>query len=268
MPVTTLLNNAQAVGPGSAMNLAGVNEAAIRITGNFIASILIEATFDGTNWFPYDGRLVGAKNYLQIFDKPATVYIEKVGALYAVRLNVVTYKSGSINATGYTDTGGKDVVLTGRKVKIAKVSVNNTTTVASGTTESTYIYAPAGWCVRAIHAVALYAPPPVGATTGTHMLSLGTGQYLGGGGYTPGAELGIAATVAYNINLQFLTQNLWASTPSGARPAGDSDALRIFNSLFFDDSIPILFKYVNNTDVAQSIYRKADLIVTLEAKVS
>lgn len=105
MPVFTLLNNATANGPGQAMDCTDVNKAVIQVIGSFTANVRFEASLDGTNWFPFEGKLACGKGIVNMVSAPNAVYFD-VEAVRYLRPVVANLVQGSVTALGYFDAKG------------------------------------------------------------------------------------------------------------------------------------------------------------------
>lgn len=101
MAATVLLNNVQAEGPGTVLEIpVGVRKASFQIKGKFSGEVLLEASLDGIDWFPFEGFVVGGGR-VQCVRYPCVVILDAAEAVKAVRPNVVSYEDGSITVVGY-----------------------------------------------------------------------------------------------------------------------------------------------------------------------
>jgi len=102
MAATTLLNGVTANGAGTPLDCTGALEAVIQVRGSFEATIFFEASLDGTNWFPYEGKLAAGRGIVNCIWAPAAL-VFRVGGVKYLRPVVANYKQGAITAVGYTD---------------------------------------------------------------------------------------------------------------------------------------------------------------------
>jgi len=105
LPLFTLLNNAAADGPGQAMDCTDVNKAVIQVLGSFAADVRFEASLNGTDWFPFEGKLACGKGIVDFVSYPNAVYFD-VEAVRYIRPVVRKYRGGAVTALGYFDAKG------------------------------------------------------------------------------------------------------------------------------------------------------------------
>ena len=106
MSVSVLLSNASSNTVSTSLNCASGKKAILRITGNFNADIVFEASVDGNDYFPYSGLANGGKSLTNTISAPGYVIFDVEPVSY-LRAKVVRYVSGSITITGYVE--GKDI---------------------------------------------------------------------------------------------------------------------------------------------------------------
>ncbi len=157
MPATTMATLQQAIGPTTGMSVVGANKASLRITGQFAASLFIEATDDvtgSTGWFKYWGWNYAGKTVNEIGDPHVpmntnfdyVLYLEVEPFAY-IRMNCSVWTGGTgINVTGYVDSGGKTVQVSGSITGVmADVDEDNNLEVTAANTLWVHDYTvPAG----------------------------------------------------------------------------------------------------------------------------
>ncbi|MGQ9698525.1 MAG: hypothetical protein ACUVRO_11105 [Armatimonadota bacterium] len=104
MPVFILIDNATSPTTGTPLDCIGAQRALLFVTGDFDGEIVFEATVDGTNWFPYDGRLVGGQRVDRLRAGGRAVYFE-VEPISAVRANLRSILKGGVTVYGYAEVG-------------------------------------------------------------------------------------------------------------------------------------------------------------------
>lgn len=101
MPVVTLLSGATANGPGTALDCRNAKKASFVITGTFKAAVSFEFSQDGTNYYPFTGKVNGGLDSSVTYSPGHVLFdVEPVGW---IRPNISQYESGSITVTGYVD---------------------------------------------------------------------------------------------------------------------------------------------------------------------
>jgi hypothetical protein len=97
VPSQPLQQNATSTGTGTPAVIGGYGIALVEITGTFNATIVIEGqTYQG-NWYPLNAYQRGAGTYAQSITGPG-LYEVNVRGLNAIRANITSYTSGTINA--------------------------------------------------------------------------------------------------------------------------------------------------------------------------
>jgi hypothetical protein len=116
MPLSVLLDSAQADGPGSSLDVRGADKAAFLIQGSFEAEIRFEASFDGSTWFPYMGQVGAGRALMGSAGKPGFVLFDTEAVAY-LRPVVFNYKGGVVTVQGYVETAeGKVMIWDGTNV--------------------------------------------------------------------------------------------------------------------------------------------------------
>lgn len=147
----------------------------------------------------------------------------------------------------------ESVVAQAPRKRLTKMLKTETTSLAAGGSETISFYAPAGFISKVV-SMALIIGAPAGATTGTHysLLLYGTGT---------GNNVDLARIEsAYNQAI-FIANSEFVGSVS-EKPSNSQ--VDVISSIKFDDAIPFIFVYKNNTDVVQNGERKYFLIVEEE----
>ena len=98
---TTSLTAAAANGVvGASVNVAGLRQASMQVSGTFVGEVTIEASQCGDVWFEIYGRNLSDASHA--LDKkitaPGLLAIENLSGLQFVRAKTTAYTSGAINA--------------------------------------------------------------------------------------------------------------------------------------------------------------------------
>lgn len=116
MPVYTLLNAAQADGPGGFLDVRGADNASFLISGDFEATVRFEASFDGSEWFAYYGKVGSARHVASFVPGPTFVQFDTEAVAY-LRPVVTNYRRGAVTVKGYVETAeGKIMIWDGTNV--------------------------------------------------------------------------------------------------------------------------------------------------------
>ena len=146
-----------------------------------------------------------------------------------------------------------DAELTGSKLQVKNLNdLDTSTSLASTGSETTLIYASAGFLVENIvYSFECLAPP--GATTGTHWLIIG----LGAGGLTSERILDIRmpydVDFYVNCGIQMVT-----GTPSSIYPSSEQARIQLLSKAakVISTTLPLNITYTNDTNVPQTNQRK------------
>lgn len=101
MAVSTLLSNATSNTTGSVLDCRNAKQAAFVIAGIFDAAVNFQFSLDGTNFYPYIGRVNGSLDSSVVYNAGYVVF--NVEPVAYIRPVVSAYQSGSITVLGYVD---------------------------------------------------------------------------------------------------------------------------------------------------------------------
>lgn len=107
MAAVTLLNNAQADGPGQALDCRNGKFACLVVTGNFEAAVNFEFSLDGVNFYPLTGCLNGGLESSVTYSPGYAMF--NVEPFAYIRPRVSAYKSGSVTVVGYVEAKPDEV---------------------------------------------------------------------------------------------------------------------------------------------------------------
>lgn len=143
---------------------------------------------------------------------------------------------------------GQTVAVTQRP-ELTSINADTTTTVGSGATEITEVYAPTG-SIYSVQALYMACTSDSNATTGDHTIharpmDFGTVLY---------------GQANYNTTLEF-GQGQWKSADVSKLPSDPAASATIVGQMRATEGSALVFKYENNTDAAQDNKRAYDLIV-------
>lgn len=102
MAATVLLDNVSSNAIGQPLDCTGKRKALLRVTGNFDAAVVFEASIDGTDYFSYSGKPNGADSFAAVLAAPGYMVFD-VGPIMYLRPKVTRYKSGRITVVGYAE---------------------------------------------------------------------------------------------------------------------------------------------------------------------
>lgn len=85
---------------GTAVNVSGMRQASVQVSGTFVAEVTIEASQCGTVWFEFYGRDVGDSNHAlaKKITSPTMLMFENLGGIQFMRAKTTDYTSGAVNA--------------------------------------------------------------------------------------------------------------------------------------------------------------------------
>ena len=97
-----LLNGVAQEGPGTALDCTGKRHAIMRVSGQFDADVVFEASLDGVDYFSFSGKANGSGSRTARVSAPGYVVFD-VGPIVYLRPRVSRYKSGNIAVVGYAE---------------------------------------------------------------------------------------------------------------------------------------------------------------------
>jgi hypothetical protein len=143
-------------------------------------------------------------------------------------------------------------VVSGSTIEVELLDATETGNVASGASEDVSILAPIGWLYR-VRALRLSVGPPPGATSGIHELAV-----IGWAG-----DPGFLLLRGASIYSQYVTYaaGQWVYASYVAFPLTPSAQHLAVATLIVDDTVPLVVRYTNDSDVVQSRARAIRLIL-------
>jgi hypothetical protein len=144
--------------------------------------------------------------------------------------------------------GSGDKVAVSERPELKAITVNQSTTLASGEAETVEMYAPTGSTYE-VAGMYLYCTPPGDETSGSHNFQVST---LGAFNVTK-------ATSGTGTDLLF-DEGHWKRY-TDRFPSDETAAIESVHSLIATENSPIKFVYDNNFDVSQSNTRKFRIVV-------
>lgn len=133
------------------------------------------------------------------------------------------------------------VVAQAPRKALAVSSQNKATALASGNSETVYVYAPSGY-IATLKNLYLNMPKPTGAASGSHSVYVG---------YTGGAGDLMYGSSGYATDLSFDYQG-WYIADNQKIPSDVNVVAKLLQSITFDSTIGLVFTYSNASNVSQN----------------
>jgi hypothetical protein len=99
----TLQSAAGATGPGTALDMAGVDAFSVAVSGTFVATVTFEGTLDGTTFFTIGLTPMAGGAAVTTATAPGQWYASPVMALLQFRARVSAFTSGAVTVISLKD---------------------------------------------------------------------------------------------------------------------------------------------------------------------
>jgi hypothetical protein len=131
------------------------------------------------------------------------------------------------------------VVANAPKEYLAMVDLSRTLTTGIGSTNTIYLYAPAGY-IGEVQGIYLHKPFPAGAISGTHLVEFGYPTLTRAYGKS-----------TFNKNIRWVF-SYWDEADSKQAPPSTQTQMSALQNLVFDDVAGLYFAIRNDTNVADT----------------